>query len=352
MDFTSAQATISDAAIHDPLLAHFLSAILFSHPGDAIKKSARAVYGKFARPGKSAAWTCRHAGCTRASIWSHEISEGKITRCLARDIEGRRYVDVLAPDLSGNPYRYAFKHVATRSATTFLGYCQEHDNLLFRDLDNGLTRYDDTRLNAQYLRSLKKRAYETERQIAIWQDIAVELRQLDEASHAELAAASERVERNLAELRESLARWQRVYEQVRAGLEAGRPAVGSRYHQLAAPGYLFSGVADLSQPGDTEPVVVFLLKADFADESAFFVGALDNAHADGILDHHDLGASDGRQQVAQYLLSMKSGFVFSPDFEAGLPEAARAAFHRSPDFERGSLAFDAVYCERFLFGAG
>ncbi|MDA0572404.1 hypothetical protein [Burkholderia gladioli] len=41
MDFTSAQATISDAAIHDPLLAHFLSAILFSHPGDAIKKSAR-----------------------------------------------------------------------------------------------------------------------------------------------------------------------------------------------------------------------------------------------------------------------------------------------------------------------
>lgn len=323
MDFTSAQATISDTAIHDPLLTHFLSAIVFSHPGDAIKKSARAVYGKFARPGK---------------IWSHEISEGKITRCLARDIEGRRYVDVLAPDLSGNPYRYAFKHVATRSATTFLGYCQEHDNLLFRDLDNGLTRYDDTQLNAQYLRSLKKSAYETERQIAIWQDIAIELRRLDEASHAELAAASERVEHTLAGLRDSLARRQRVYEQVRAGLESGHLAVGSRPYRLDAPGYLFSGVVDLSQAQDTEPFVVFLLKADFADESAFFVGALDT--------------TAGRHQVAQYLLSMKSGFVFSPDFETRLPEAARAAFHRSPDFDHGPRTFDAAHCERFLFGAG
>ncbi|MEX3557599.1 MAG: hypothetical protein VB135_04145 [Burkholderia sp.] len=47
---------------------------------------------------------------------------------------------------------------------------------------------------------------------------------------------------------------------------------------------------------------------------------------------------------------MKSGFVFSHDFEARLPEAARAAFHRHLDFDQGPLAFDAADCERFLFG--
>ena len=70
-------------------------------------------------------------GCRKPSIDSHELSERSILQFIALD----GHVQMLRKDFKKNPLNFEIKKTRIKEATSFPGFCKDHDRDLFVDLD-------------------------------------------------------------------------------------------------------------------------------------------------------------------------------------------------------------------------
>lgn len=96
-------------------------------------------------------YKCLHMGCRRPSCDSHELSEKSILNF----ISSKNSVLMLQEDFEKNPLKFKVKEVHTNGATTFPGFCTEHDRDLFLDLDKEFL-IEKTHIYKQCYKSIRK----------------------------------------------------------------------------------------------------------------------------------------------------------------------------------------------------
>jgi len=83
--------------------------------------------------GQKQHFKCKYEDCKKQSIDSHEISRNIILKELSNADSN---VFFLKEHNSDNSFRYKIKNVNIKGATTFPGYCKNHDNNLFSSIED------------------------------------------------------------------------------------------------------------------------------------------------------------------------------------------------------------------------
>ena len=111
------------------------------------------LYSDFQRKGRIN--RCFYCGTEENITASHSISEKRCLNLLAEYVEGRRGVYgfkhlKLSRTNWYNPYHFAsFEVVGTKEASTFKGFCKNHDQKLFKTLDD--SDFDEISMECKFL---------------------------------------------------------------------------------------------------------------------------------------------------------------------------------------------------------
>jgi hypothetical protein len=92
--------------------------------------------------------------CTTTAIQAHSVQNGRVLDLLVRD----GHVKVLKQRIGSGGPQCSFEDIGRNQATTFAGFCSEHDTSIFKLIDNNEFRSDDP----QYLFLLAYRAVSRE----------------------------------------------------------------------------------------------------------------------------------------------------------------------------------------------
>ncbi|PMZ92118.1 hypothetical protein C1X79_19995 [Pseudomonas sp. FW305-42] len=346
LDYLGVEALVAELAEQDEVLAEVVRSFLLSNPSDRLRNSFRKAFNRLRAKVKASDFLCCFQGCTNAAIRSHEIAESRQIRFLAERENDRVFVDVLTDDLRGNPYEMCFKETPVKSATTFIGYCKEHDGKLFFELDKMSDPDNFHLMNLQFMRTLGREKTECDQKIRAMKIMVDELEAIalenpgDGFEEARLIMMGHLDDQQAA--RERVAY---VHDKVAVDVQEGKQPIVVKKFSVNEPGYMFSTCMDTTRPGE-DYFFTFLAKKNFDGESFFYVGALDNRFKQEIFEYCDISTQQGRWDVSDLMLALKDRLIFSPGFKGMLDEGMKKIFCRSR-LELGGI--DKFLVELHLF---
>lgn len=194
LTWTDADFLISDLS---DLVKLYVYQYVIDNPTPKMKSRARELLSNIERKKKKKIkkeyqYKCCHYDCPEPAIQSHVISKSAILSPLANT---RNEMYHFVSDIESTPTKCIFKARHIDNISSFPGYCEKHDEDIFREIDH------DSELNAKFvnlnaMRVLKKRIFDIRLKISLqdelseeWNDICAEY--INERENVDLIALTE-----------------------------------------------------------------------------------------------------------------------------------------------------------------
>lgn len=312
--FLEIQIYLEELKNINPLLSNLIKEHIYSRPNTVLSNSLRSSFNQMLSLKRSDK-CCVHINCKSKSISSHIISENRLKNYLGNKNKDKITLDVLSYDLKNNPYEFNFCSKTTKSATTFFGYCKDHDRDIFQDLDNIDTIDSIIILNKQFLRILGG-------EISNINDILEYFKPFCKINKNEKKSKKISLEEAFQDyispkISNMIARKERalnLYKNIWEGIQNGVPLIKVKTYKLTETSYMFSSFWDLTRETDSDHYFIFIFKEICGKGSYLHIGTLDNNHKNEIL---NLFEDNSDMTLLELILDKKENFVFSKKFKEG-----------------------------------
>lgn len=300
-------------AFRDLLLRGF-----YQNPRREIHHKGNSVLNKLINAGKKFNWKCDHNGCNRPSAYSHELSERAVLSPLA-DNENKAFI--LKRNLKDNSFEFSFDRIHIRDILNFSGYCGEHDQSLFKLLDEPGREIDLEYVNLQALKMMRRHILNCEVRLKLYTEMSSEIYSLiNKTIEAEQDSTSleeflDDTQQKISDM-EGLSKASRAfYDNLWAGIQSKDYAVD--YYELPCYrlGWVFSQTIELICEESQELAFSFIFKMDINGQP-LLIHAWDKKTFTS--KHEKLHIS--LDEVIQVILINKEKLAFSKSFLTPLQE--------------------------------
>ncbi len=293
---------------------------------------------KFIEKEKKQLYRCEHNGCAKAVINSHEISE---TAFLKKIANNNQKLFVLENDFRNNSFSYHFKEKYTKSISIFPGFCKEHDENLFEELDNFSGIFDSTFINKQALRTIKKEIVEYLKTISILEELKKELESIPSIESTDYYI-------NLVEKikiqKERFDRLKIIYQKIFDGVDTNKPQIVYKIFDMKPMQYFFSTVIDLSQNNDIL-APIFIYKLEHENKSKLIIGYFDTQDSIDLV--NDLLYNN--RFYFEIFYQQKKKLIFSQNFLETLSDKIKNILLQNEELNEFGLLEYILLKEKFGF---
>lgn len=239
----------------------------YQNPKRGIHHRINSLFDKLGNAGKKFNWQCGHDGCNQPSAYSHELSERAVLSYLADD---DHKAIVLKRDLKNNSFEFSFDRKHIRDVLNFSGYCSEHDQSLFKLLDQPGREVDLEYVNLQALKMMRRHILNFEICLKASREMASEIHLLiSEHSGPELEQDIKILQGYLNDYQQkinnvegSLNSSRAFYNKIWIGIQSKEYAVDYVKHPCYKLGWVFSHPVELISVKSHECVFSFIFKVD------------------------------------------------------------------------------------------
>ena len=300
---------LSEGDVTDPTVLRFLNA----PTEEEVRKFNRALNSVKEFTHKSN-HVCAHGKCRVKSCDSHEISKSTLQEHLA-DYAG--LVSWLIPDYKNNSFSYVLRRSNVKGATTFSGYCSDHDAQLFSSIDNSDPAIDYNFVCRQALRVIRK---EIAIEVSVLMSLKVVLAALREIPRAE--EAIKRLKNHLSSTSNQIVRHRKAYRKLWRGMESDKPFICYKTFALPAEGLAFSSLFSpyryCVESGLNCLEVFFVFIVPGVKFNTLILASFDDEASRKFLSDHLEGGGFNRAYVNQMISMNKERLVFSDDYIGSL----------------------------------
>lgn len=265
-------------------------------------------------------YKCSHEACCNPSIDSHELSKEVVLKPLSNSSSN---VYFLIPDYAGNSLRYIFKERHIEGATTFPGYCCEHDNNIFLSMEDNFSEIDSLYIHKQALRTLKKEIY----QVKCHVEKITRTLKTTKITKGDSIVLSEKwylLFNRLLEVRKQLNRYNSFYRKLWQSIKHDNEYLHFQRKEVENTGVAFSGMYDFREMDSDGELYGFIFLIPIKDVTHLIVAAPDSIEGKGLVD--DIFPENMAEDlyIQTTILQKRSSIVFSERFfsryESGVPE--------------------------------
>lgn len=263
--YTETISNILDMSQGNEVFRDLLLRGFYQNPRREIHHKVNSAIDKLINAGKKFNWKCEHNGCNKLSAYSHELSERAALSPLADD-ENKAFI--LKRNLRSNSFEYSFDRKHIRDILNFSGYCSEHDQSLFKLLDQPGREIDLEYVNLQALKMLRRHILNYEIHIKLYRDMASEIHSLiSESIEAEydITSLQECFDNTQQKINdwEDLSKASRAfYDTLWAGIQSGDYVVDYVKLPCYKLGWAFSQTVELICEESDECALSFIFKID------------------------------------------------------------------------------------------
>ena len=266
-------------------------------------------------------YTCQHNNCEKKAINSHEISE----KSFLKKISKNNILWIINNNFKGNTFLFCFKDKSIGNISVFPGYCKEHDEILFRELDHFDNNYNDTFINKQALRSIKKEIFEHQKTIALAKDM---IKNLSEIPEIEDMFIYQNMKDKLIIQEERLKRLNIIYNKIFSGITNKDYEINYKIFDIKNENYIFSLTIDLSKD-DSNLAPIFIYK--LIDK--FIIAYLDNEDSINLVDE----IFENEKIIYELIYTYKTKLIMNDDFIKNLEEETKRILLQNEELDKFGL---------------
>lgn len=292
-----------------PFIQSILIHDYFSNLPEEKNNIVRGTLQRFIEKEKKQLYRYEHNGCDKEVVNSHEISE---TAFLKRIATKNQKLFVIENDFRNNTFLYHFKEKNIKSVSIFPGFCKEHDENLFKELDNFSSTFDSTFINKQALRTIKKEIFVHSKTISIAEEMRKELENIPSIELNDFYVSF--VEKIKIQ-KKRFDRLKIIYQKIFYGLEINRHQIVYKIFDMKSSQYFFSTFLDLSQSDDVlAPIFLYILTYD--NNSKLIIGYFDTKDSMDLVNE----LIDNDKLYFKILYEEKRKLILSQEFLENLSE--------------------------------
>lgn len=309
--FSETIFNINQLADNNHVMKHLLMDGFVRNPNLQISKRSKKLLTEFKQQNLKVTWLCHHEGCGEPCIGSHEISRRSVLQKIATN--GK--VSMLKRDFKDNVLFYRLDDENILNASKFRGYCEKHDDALFKYIDGEDSTVDKRWVNLQCLRALKRLELDIQKRIitinSLIQNYQTATREATECEHEFIEICRQqilhyrgKIARNII----TLSNIAGIYAKTVVGIQSGNYYFLYEMIDSAKRGWAFSSATDFSHEKDTEPFYFFYIKVDLHDKP-WFILAFNNPDLTD-----ELNRLRSPYGIAEHLYASKEKLIFSAQF--------------------------------------
>jgi len=310
--YTETISKIMDMSQGNEVLKDLLLLGFYQNPKREIHHKINSTHNKVINAGRKFNWHCEHDGCNKPSAYCHELSERAALSSLADD-EGK--VVILKRNLKNNSLEFIFDKIHVRDVLNFSGYCSEHDQSLFKSLDQPSGDVDLEYVNLQALRMMRRHKLSYQILIKVARDMDSEIQSLisellkEGLDISELQEGLEIIHEIIGCNEELLSSACEFYDKLWAGIQAKNYLVDFAEFPCYKLGWAFSQTYDLVSQENGVRVFSFVFKMDLNGQPLLIHAWEKAAHI-----YECEGFDITPEKIIECLFLSKEKLVFSLDF--------------------------------------
>lgn len=281
----------------------------------------------FYKPKKEKKWMCGHDKCIKEAIMSHEISEKKFLKHLSTE-DSEAFI--LVCDIKNNPAFLKIDKKHTRNISTFYGYCQEHDQKLFSDIDAKSHELNPHFVNKQCAKTLLRKQRELESaQISINLFINRIKKENPEFLKAlDVKGIIKYLSERRDEQKKACRGLKKLYKNIWIGINSKKYLIKYEEINVNKIGYYFSNIDYIPAETDKDDIVQWFFKLDFCNEPKAFICWLDNPAS---TEKHNSIMDCLLLYIGQVLVDSRKNIIFSSEFINNMPNDIKELFLENYD---------------------
>lgn len=309
--------------LSEDILQIMITEIIKENPSQSLNNYVKGIYNYKSKYEKKSQHTCQHEGCKLPSCGSHEISRGIFLNQLA---DSNDNVYMLRDSFSKNAFELEVMQCKTKYATTFGGYCAEHDIKIFSTFENGDFSRNLHFFQLQALRTIRKEIYLLESHIS--KLVCTQKELLDANSSRIPPNKLRRLDRIILQRKLELKMHWDYYSKIWSAISSEEEYIYYREFQLPQKKMAFSSAYRIKGKNTPPFLFVFILPG----KTNTLVLAASIQHRTYIDSMFHLSDSIFFMSINQRICARLDRLVFSKDYYDNLGEIEKRALARNSDF--------------------